>query len=90
MRALTFILGLTVMISVVTYPRFIATDMHSVPHGWLAVLMLGMSACFVYGSGFRPDNRFLRILFSAPIAWALVAVGASAVLLKNYGCAFGL
>lgn len=80
MRVLTFILGLIVAGAVIAYPRFIAADMHSVPHGWLVLLLLGMSCCFVYGIGFKPKNRLLQVLFSAAAAWFLVLL-AGAVLL---------
>ncbi len=86
MRVLTFILGLLVAATVIAYPRFIAEDMKSVPHGWLVVLMIGMSCCFVSGIGFQPKNRFLRVFFSIPVGWALVIIGAGVLLYKGpYG-----
>jgi predicted membrane protein len=91
MRGATFILGLLVAACVIAYPRFIAADMHSVPHGWLVLLLLGMSCCFVYGIGFKPKNRLLRTLFSAAVAWFLVLLAGAVLLLKGpLGSAFHL
>ena len=49
MRILSFLIALSVAAFVIIYPRAIASDMSSVPHGWLVLLLLGMSFCFVYG-----------------------------------------
>ena len=49
MRILSFLIALSVAAFVIIYPRAIASDMTSVPHGWLVLLLLGMSFCFVYG-----------------------------------------
>ena len=51
MRILSFLIALSVAAFVIIYPRAIASDMTSVPHGWLVLLLLGMSFCFVYGVG---------------------------------------
>ncbi|MBQ8829378.1 MAG: cyd operon YbgE family protein [Burkholderiaceae bacterium] len=80
MRVLSFFLGLVIMCSVVAYPRFIAEDMQSVPHGWLVVLLLGMSSCFVYGVGFRPNNSILQLFFSPICGWSLVLIGGFMLL----------
>ena len=64
MRILSFLIALSVAAFVIIYPRAIASDMSSVPHGWLVLLLLGMSFCFVYGVGFKARNRFLAFLFS--------------------------
>ena len=80
---LSFILALTVAAAVIIYPRWIAGDMNAVPHGWLVLLLLGMSFSFVYGVGFRPRNRLLAFLFSPPVAWTLIFVSASVIYLEG-------
>lgn len=73
-RAISFAIALSITLSVVTYPRLYASDMHDVAHGLMALLMLGMSACYVHGIGFVPRNAVLRWTFSPWVAWPLVAV----------------
>lgn len=62
MRILSFLIALSVAAFVIIYPRAIASDMSSVPHGWLVLLLLGMSFCFVYGVGFKARNSILSLL----------------------------
>ncbi|WP_302988035.1 cyd operon YbgE family protein [Parasutterella excrementihominis] len=76
MRILSFLIALSVAAFVIIYPRAIASDMSSVPHGWLVLLLLGMSFCFVYGVGFKARNRFLAFLFSPLVAWTCVGVAS--------------
>lgn len=61
---------------IVIYPRAVAPDGASVPHGWLVMLMAGMSICWVYGFGFIPRTRWLRAFFSPVLGWPLLFVGA--------------
>ena len=83
MRIISFLLALTVAGTIIVYPRLISTDMHSVPHGWLVGLMFGMSFCFIYGVGFVPNNRILKLIFSPLIAWPLLFVCGGAILLQS-------
>lgn len=75
-RAVSFMAALTITVTVLIFPRMIALDMHSVPHGWLVLLMLGMSFGYVHGFGFVPQNRYLQTIFSPVIAWPVMAGGA--------------
>jgi predicted membrane protein len=75
----SFVVALSVTASVVIYPRMFAEDMQDVPHGLMALLMIGMSACYVHGIGFVPHNRILRLAFSPLVAWPLVAYAAWAI-----------
>ncbi|MEG0820992.1 MAG: cyd operon YbgE family protein [Burkholderiaceae bacterium] len=78
-RGLSLAVGLAVTASVAVYPRMYATDMQDVPHGLMALLMIGMSACYVHGIGFVPRNPVLRLAFSPLVAWPLVAYAAWAI-----------
>ena len=81
LRALTFTTALLFAALIVLYPRAIATDMTTVPHGWLVLLLLGMSAAWVYGLGFEPEHRLLRPFFHPATAWLLKLVGACQVIM---------
>ena len=63
MRILSFLIALAVAASVILYPRAVASDMTDVPHGWLVLLLIGMSLCFVHGVGFKTNSRILNIIF---------------------------
>lgn len=75
LRHLSILAAAAVVILIVLYPRAVASDGTSVPHGWLVLLMMGMSVCWVYGLGFVPQNRWLRLTFSPAVGWLMLAVG---------------
>lgn len=79
-RTISLVAAFAVTIGVVLYPRAIATDMHSVPHGWLVCLMIGMSAAYVHGFGFTPQHPLLKRFFSPWVAWPLITIGAVMIL----------
>ena len=74
-RFISIVAAIAVTVGVTLYPRAIALDMHSVPHGWLVCLLMGMSAAYVYGFGFVPQHPILKIIFSPIVAWPLIAIG---------------
>lgn len=74
-RALSFVCALAVAATVILYPRLIAENGTDVPHGALVVLLMAMSACWVHGFGFVPQNAILRVCFSPVVAWPVMAVG---------------
>ena len=75
-RAVSFTAALTITVTVLIFPRLIALDMHTVPHGWLVFLMLGMSFGYVHGIGFVPKNRILQKVFSPIVAWPVMSFGS--------------
>ena len=79
LRLISLIIALAITAAVIVYPRWIAVDMHTVPHGWLVMLMLGMSFSYIYAFGFIPEHPILRKLFSPWVAWPLAALGASMI-----------
>ncbi|MCD8339791.1 MAG: cytochrome bd biosynthesis protein [Burkholderiales bacterium] len=83
MRILSFIFGLAVCGVILFYPRLIAVDMRAVPYGWLVCTMIGVSLCFVYGSGLRIDNKILRTIFSPWVAWPVLFFGIFMVLRQS-------
>jgi predicted membrane protein len=50
-------------------------------HAGLPVLMLGVSSAFADGLGFSASSRLMRTLFHPALAWALIGVGMSLMLL---------
>lgn len=76
LRGLSIFAAAFVVALVVIYPRAIATDGVSVPHGWFVLMMIGMSICWISGFGFIPQNRWLKYAFSLPVGWILLLIGA--------------
>ncbi len=73
-RGITFLVALGLMALIVLYPRAIADDMSSVPHGALVGLLFGMSIAWVWGLGFVPRRPVLRFIFSPWLGWALMII----------------
>lgn len=81
-RAASLLAAAAVASVVIVYPRLVAQDSAGVPHGFLVVLLMGMSAAWVHGFGFVPENRILRVLFSPFVAWPVMLVGVWGVFLR--------
>lgn len=75
-RLITFLAAIGFAGLIVLYPRAIAEDMHSVDHGSLVLLLLGMSSAWVCGLGFEPRRALLRVFFNPVSAWVLMILGA--------------
>lgn len=81
-RAASLLAAAAIAAVVILYPRLVAEDTASVPHGFLVVLLMGMSAAWVHGFGFIPENRILKVLFSPVVAWPVMLIGAWGVFLR--------
>ena len=75
-RLITFLAAIGFAGLIVLYPRAIAEDMHSVDHGSLVLLLLGMSSAWVCGLGFETRRPILRVFFNPVSAWVLMILGA--------------
>ncbi len=74
-RGLSLAAAAGLALAITVYPRGLTHDGVLLGHGWLALLMWGLSAGFVHGVGFDPDNRILRVLLGPLIAWPLLLLG---------------
>ncbi len=81
-QAASFIAALAASLALMLFPFLLrhveATRLHSA----LPILLLGVAAAFVYGIGYRPDNRLLRMLFGPLSAWLLIFGGAWLLLAR--------
>ncbi|MFN3750872.1 MAG: cyd operon YbgE family protein [Thiobacillus sp.] len=77
-RGLSLVAAFVLMLLVTLAPRALTVeDGRAIGHGALTLIMWGMSAGFVHGVGFVPNNAVLRILLGPWVAWPLMALGLS-------------
>lgn len=70
-RMLSLLLALLLAAAILVYPKALT----HVSHGLLSLVMLGVSAGFVHGVGFVPQDKLWRWLFGPWLAWLLMLVG---------------
>lgn len=74
--------GLTVTLLLMTFPFLLRHVPPANLHLALPILMLGVAGSMVYGIGYTPDSRVLRVLFWPLCSWSLIFGGAF-LLLSN-------
>jgi predicted membrane protein len=82
-RALSLAAAAILSLALMIYPYALGHTMDWATHMALPVLLFGVSGAFVHGIGYEPDNRFLRALFGAPVAWLLIALGIALLLIRR-------
>jgi predicted membrane protein len=82
-RAFTLAMAIAMMLLVTLLPRgLIANDGSAIGHGLLTLIMWGLSAGFVHGIGFVPQNRIVRALLGPVAAW--LGMGIAVVFYIDY------
>jgi len=74
-RAVSFIVALAGSGTLMLFPFLLRHVPQSRIHTALPVMLFGLAGAFVYGVGYRPDNKLLRILFGPLCAWLLIVGG---------------
>ena len=74
-RAVSFVVALAASMTLMLFPFLLRHVPQSRIHTALPVMLFGLAGAFVYGVGYRPDNKLLRILFGPLCAWLLIVVG---------------
>ncbi len=75
LRIFVFCLSLAVMILITAWPHTFGSTTTTMNHNAAMVCMAGMCIGFVYGIGFIPKQRWLKIVYSAPVALGLMVTG---------------
>lgn len=82
-RGISLAAAVTLMLLVTLLPSGLTdADGSAVNHGVLSLVMWGLSAGFVYGVGFVPNPRALRIVFSPLVAW--LGMGVAVIFYIRY------
>jgi cyd operon protein YbgE len=80
-RVVSLTAALAVSAVLMIYPYALGTRTTAMTRSALPLLLFGVSAAFVHGVGFKPDNRILRAIFSPIAAWPLIAAGVVLIAL---------
>ena len=81
-RAVSFAIALAASVALMLFPFLLRHVEEQRLHSGLPILLLGIAGAFVFGIGYRPDNRPLRVLFGPVFAWALIFGGALMLFAK--------
>ncbi len=75
LRTVSFITGLSASLMLTLFPFLLSHVPQMRLHSALPVILLGIAGTMIYGIGYRPDNKTLRILFGPRCAWLLIGTG---------------
>ncbi len=75
LRISVLCVSLAVMLIITAWPHTFGSTTQTMHHSAAMLSMLGMSCGFVFGFGFIPRARWLRVIFSAPVAVGLMVLG---------------
>lgn len=79
-RPASFAVALVASLSLMLFPFLLHGIDGKRLHTGLPILMLGVAGMFVYGIGYVPDNKLIRVLFGPACAWALLIAGGLLLL----------
>jgi predicted membrane protein len=75
LRASSFLFALTASLVLMLCPFLLRYVPDSRLHSALPMLTLGIAGAFIYGIGYRPDSKMLRLLFGPACSWGLMIAG---------------
>lgn len=74
-NGLSLLLATPLALVFLLHPAAIVDQQGNYSHGWLMLVMLGISAGFVHGVGFYPRARIWKLLFGPYLGWPAMALG---------------
>jgi len=74
-RSASLIAAFAASLSLMLFPFLLRHVPEARLHAALPVMMLGVAGAFIYGIGYDPDNKWLRLLFGPVCAWTLMTGG---------------
>jgi cyd operon protein YbgE len=79
-RVISFCLAVFLSTEILLFPQLFTDETGQPNHGILSLLLIGISAAFVHGIGFRPKPIALALLFSPLFCWPVMLFGLAAAL----------
>lgn len=75
LKILVFCVALAVMIIITAWPHTFGSTTSTMNHNAAMLSMIGMCIGFIYGIGFVPKQRWLKPVYTAPVALGLMLAG---------------
>jgi predicted membrane protein len=79
LRALSFAIAGVASLALMVDPYVLSGVSEARVHSALPLMMFGTVGLFMYGLGFAPKTRALRLVFHPAVAWLLFLAGAVAM-----------
>jgi predicted membrane protein len=79
LRAVSLALAGLASVIVLVFPFLLARRATGLNQSILLLMMAGIAGAFIYGAGFRPARKTLRIAIRPALTWALI-IGSLAAL----------
>jgi predicted membrane protein len=80
LRALALLAAAGLTVVILAWPRTFGATLTGTAHGGLSIAMLGMSLCYVGGSGVRLDRRWQKLLFHPALGLVVLFAGVALAL----------
>lgn len=82
-RWISLALAVAISGTLLIFPYLLGSPPSPRVHALLPWLLFGLSGAWVHGLGFVPVRRLWRILFGPPVAWPLIAISGTLILLSR-------
>ncbi len=80
LRAVSLILAATASIIGLVFPFLLARRATGLNQVILLLMMAGIAGAFIYGAGFRPENKALRLSMTPAVTWTAMLASVGALL----------
>jgi predicted membrane protein len=84
-RGLALVAGSAIALTLFVYPFVLGPQMGPREHMALPILLMGVSAAFVYGLGFQPESKLARLILGPAAAWIFILCGLVLFALPRLG-----
>ena len=72
LRRISLLFALMTAGLITAWPKILIGDAGHVDHGYVTLLLLANSICFVHGLGYKPTTTIWRYFFTPVLGWPLV------------------
>jgi len=72
LRRVSLLLALATAVIITAWPKVLIGAGGAVDHGYVTLLLLANSICFVHGLGYKPLTPVWRYFFTPILGWPLV------------------
>jgi len=72
LRRVSLLLALATAVIITAWPKILIGEDSHVDHGYVTLLLLANSICFVHGLGYKPSTPIWRYFFTPVLGWPLL------------------